>query len=177
MPSPGRLLALGVLLGVLPSLHGSATPPQQQPPPQLAAGQVIESVRSLENPSQSYALYLPSTYAPDRAWPLLMAFDPSAEGAIPVKLFREAAEKYGYIVVGSNNSRNGPTRPSAEAFDALWRDVHTRFRVDDRPDLCRRLLRRCPVFQLGGRQLPGMSGGRDSERRRVPAGSSSFPRP
>jgi dienelactone hydrolase len=132
MPSPGRLLALGVLLGVLPSLHGSATPPQQQPPPQLAAGQVAESVRSLESPSQSYALYLPSTYAPDRAWPLLMAFDPSAEGAVPVKLFREAAEKYGYIVVGSNNSRNGPTRPSAEAFDALWRDVHTRFRVDDR---------------------------------------------
>jgi dienelactone hydrolase len=132
MPSPARLLALGVLLGVLPSLHGSATPPQQQPAPKLPAGQVIDSVRTLENPSQSYALYLPSTYAPDRAWPLLMAFDPSAEGAVPVKLFREAAEKYGYIVVGSNNSKNGPTRPSAEAFDALWRDVHTRFRVDDR---------------------------------------------
>jgi len=93
---------------------------------------VVDSVRTLENPSQSYALYLPSTYAPDRAWPLLMAFDPSAEGAAPVKLFREAAEKYGYIVVGSNNSKNGPTRPSAEAFDALWRDVHTRFRVDGR---------------------------------------------
>jgi len=131
MPSPGRLLALGVLLGVLPSLHGSATPPQQ-PAPKLPAGQVIESVRSLDNPSQGYALYLPSTYSPDRAWPLLMAFDPSAEGATPVKLFRDAAEKYGYIVVGSNNSRNGPTRPSAEAFDALWRDVHARFRVDDR---------------------------------------------
>lgn len=132
MPSPGRLLALGVLLGVLPSLHGSATPPQQQPPPQLAAGQVVESVRSLDNPSQSYALYLPSTYSPDRAWPLLMAFDPSAEGPTPVKLFRDAAEKYGYIVVGSNNSRNGPTRPSADAFNALWRDVHTRFQVDER---------------------------------------------
>jgi len=124
------LLALGVLLGVLPSLHGSATPPQ--PAPKLPAGQVIESVRSLENPSQSYALYLPSAYSPDRAWPLLMAFDPSAEGATPVKLFRGAAEKYGYIVVGSNNSKNGPTRLFAEAFDALWRDVHTRFRVDDR---------------------------------------------
>jgi len=130
-PSPGRLLALGVLLGVLPSLHGSARPPQQ-PAPKLPTGQVIESVRGLDNPSQSYALYLPSTYTPDRAWPLLMAFDPSAEGATPVKLFREAAEKYGYIVVGSNNSKNGPTRPAADAFEALWRDVHTRFHLDDR---------------------------------------------
>ena len=132
MPSPGRLLASGVLLGVLSSLHGSATPPQQQPAPKIPAGQVIESVRSLENPSQSYALYLPSAYSPDQAWPLLMAFDPSAEGAVPVKLFREAADKYGYIVLGSNNSKNGPTRPSVEAFDALWRDVHARFHVDDR---------------------------------------------
>ncbi|MFZ3213524.1 MAG: hypothetical protein WA188_18625 [Terriglobales bacterium] len=122
---------MGVLLGVLPSLYGSATPPQQ-PAPKIPAGQVIESVRALDNPSQSYALYLPSTYSPDHAWPLLMAFDPSAEGATPVKLFREAAEKYGYIAVGSNNSKNGPTRPSAEAFDALWRDAHRRFRVDDR---------------------------------------------
>ena len=101
-------------------------------PPKLPAGQVIESVRTIENPSQSYALYLPSNYTPDRAWPLLMAFDPFAEGITPVKLFADAAEKYGYIVAGSNNSKNGPWRPSAEAFDAMSRDVRARFRVDDR---------------------------------------------
>jgi len=131
MPSRRRLLVLGLLLGVLPGLRGSTlTPPETAA--KLPTGQVIESVRTLENPSQSYALYLPSAYSPDRAWPLLMAFDPSAEGIAPVKLFAEAAEKYGYIVVGSNNSRNGPTRRSADAFNAIRQDVRTRFRVDDR---------------------------------------------
>ena len=123
-------MALGFLLGVLPGLHAAAAPPEE-PAAKLPSGQVIESVRALENPAQSYALYLPSSYTPDRTWPLLMAFDPFAEGVTPVKLFADAAEKYGYIVVGSNNSKNGPSGPEVEAFNALWREVHARFRVDD----------------------------------------------
>jgi len=119
-------VALPMILGL------SARAASDQPAQPIPAGQVIETLHTLENPSQSYALYLPSTYTADRAWPLLMAFDPSAEGIEPVRLFREAAEKYGYIVVGSNNSRNGPTRRSADAFNAMWQDLHTRFRLDDR---------------------------------------------
>jgi len=129
MPSARRLLALAILIAG--SLRAPAVP-AEEPPAKLATGQVIESVRALENPAQSYALYLPSNYTPDRVCPLLMAFDPSAEGITPVKLFAESAERYGYIVVGSNNSKNGPSGPAAEAFNILWREVHARFRVDDR---------------------------------------------
>jgi hypothetical protein len=31
-------------------------------------------------------------------------------------LFSEAAERLGYVVVGSNNSRNGPWEPATEAM-------------------------------------------------------------
>src|SRR4051812_43099861 len=70
-------------------------------------GRVVESVKCDADPSQGYALYLPSQYAPDRSWPVIFAFDPRARGTVPVAIYRAAAEKFGYIVAGSNNSRNG----------------------------------------------------------------------
>ena len=53
-----------------------------------------------------------------------------ARGAVPVARFKDAAEKYGYIVVGSNNSRNGP-QPLSEIVSDLWADTHARFSIDD----------------------------------------------
>ncbi|HMF55181.1 MAG TPA: hypothetical protein VK619_02365 [Pyrinomonadaceae bacterium] len=99
---------------------------------ELSKGQVIERVVCRADAAQSYALYLPSNYTPARKWPMLYAFDPLARGRIPVELFREAAEKYGWIIVGSNNSRNGPMTIAVEAIKAVWADTHARFSVDDR---------------------------------------------
>jgi predicted esterase len=71
-------------------------------------------------------------YSSTRKWPLLAAFDPAARGSIPVERFKDAAERYGYIVCGSNNSQNGPLTPSAEAAKAMLGDVAARFAIDDR---------------------------------------------
>jgi len=43
---------------------------------------------------------------------------------------KDAAERYGYIVLGSNNSRNGPWKPESEAADAMLQDAQKRFAVD-----------------------------------------------
>ncbi len=94
-------------------------------------GQVIECLPSLRDPAQSCALYLPSGYVTGKRWPVLYAFDPGGRGAIPVRLFQEAAEKHGWIVVGSNNSRNGPWKDIYEAVWAVWEDTHARLRIDD----------------------------------------------
>lgn len=93
-------------------------------------GRLVPSVSCIEQPGFSYALYLPSTYSPDRTWPVMFAFSPFGNGVIPVQLLSDAAEKYGYIVVGSNDSRNGHWDPIVEAQNALWRDVTARFPVD-----------------------------------------------
>jgi dienelactone hydrolase len=83
------------------------------------------------SPLHSYTLYLPSGYDPARRWPLLLAFDPSAEGERPVNAFREAAERYGYIVAASNESRNySPWAGNLAAAAAVWQDVSTRFSVE-----------------------------------------------
>jgi len=95
-------------------------------------GTLIEKVVCLTRPDQSYALYLPASYSPQTPRPILYCFDPGARGRVPVDLFREPAEKLGYIVVGSNNSRNGPWGPIQEAIQAVWEDTHIRFALDPR---------------------------------------------
>ena len=97
----------------------------------IPRGQVVERIQSLNDSSQSYAVYLPSNYTPDRRWPVLYAFDPSAWGRRPVERFKEAAEKYGWIVLGSNNSRNGPWSLAVNAWRAMVTDTHQRFAIDD----------------------------------------------
>ncbi|MFL6210974.1 MAG: TPR end-of-group domain-containing protein [Pyrinomonadaceae bacterium] len=96
----------------------------------LPKGQVLEKVTCQADAEQSYALYLPSTYTPERKFPVIYAFDPGGRGGRPVELFKAAAEQYGYIVVGSNNSRNGI---NVNAFvQTLWADTHARFALDER---------------------------------------------
>lgn len=98
---------------------------------ELPRGEVITRVEVEGQPDQSYALYLPAAYTPNRAWPMLYALDPGARGAVPVARLKSAAEKYGVIVAGSNNSRNGNLARSIAAIEAMYGDTHQRFRVDD----------------------------------------------
>jgi dienelactone hydrolase len=107
-------------------------PAAQPPPPSLPTAQVIDTVACLSDPAQSYALYLPSSYTPAKRWPIIYAFDPFARGKIPVKLYRDAAEKYGYIVAGSNNSRNFAFEESSKGANAMWADTHQRLSLDER---------------------------------------------
>lgn len=98
----------------------------------LKAGRIIERVVCKNNSEQTYSLYLPSNYSDARRWPLIAAFDPGARGNLPVEHFKEAAERYGFIVCGSNNSHNGPMAPTGEAAKAMLGDVVARFKIDDR---------------------------------------------
>jgi hypothetical protein len=93
---------------------------------------VIEKVTCRADSGQSYALFLPPNYSPERKWPIIYALDPGARGEVPVKLFQEAAAKLGYIVAGSNNSRNGPWEPIISAIKAIWEDTHSRFSIDEK---------------------------------------------
>lgn len=119
-----RAMLIFVLLAGFAAAQTSVSVPAQP------RGKVIDSVACLGNPAQSYALYLPSNYSPDRRWPIIYAFDPFARGKVPVDLFREAAEKYGYIVAGSNNAKNGPGSLEMAAAEAIWQDTHRRFMID-----------------------------------------------
>jgi pimeloyl-ACP methyl ester carboxylesterase len=98
----------------------------------LQPGLIVPHQTCTANPDQSYALYLPSHYTPDKRWPIVYAFDPDGRGNAPVDLMKDAAERYGYIVVGSNNSRNGSWKVEAESGQAMWDDTHAHLAIDDR---------------------------------------------
>jgi dienelactone hydrolase len=96
----------------------------------LSPGQ-IENVTCDSDPTQSYALYLPSTYSPSKRWPIIYFFDPGAHGGRPVELYKDVAEKYGFVIVGSNNSRNF-SRDESKILNAIWNDTHQRLTLDER---------------------------------------------
>ncbi len=134
----------------------------------ISRGQIVANVVCATDASQSYALYLPSNYTPERRWPILYAFDPAARGRVAVEVFQEAAEKYGYIVAGSNNSRNGPWEPSLTAIRALWTDTHERFSLDDRRTYA-------TGFSGGARVAVSMAQGLPGEVAGVIACGAGFP--
>jgi predicted esterase len=90
---------------------------------ELPKGRVLEKVACASDATQTYALYIPSTFEATRKWPVVFCFDPGARGVVPVERFMAAAEKYGYIIAGSNNSRNGPWEANATAINAMVKDV------------------------------------------------------
>jgi tetratricopeptide (TPR) repeat protein len=105
--------------------------PEEAPSPALQTGVLLPKVSSAAQPEQNYALYLPSQYSREKKWPIVYAFDPAARGSIPVELMKDAAERNGYIVAGSNNSHNGAWKPEADAAKAMFQDTHARLSIDN----------------------------------------------
>jgi len=96
----------------------------------LPRGQIVDDVQCADDETQHYSLYLPSTFTPTRKWPVILAFDAGGRGRRGVERYQAGAERYGYIVVGSSNSRNGPWKRSLDAAKAMTADMIGRFPVD-----------------------------------------------
>jgi len=126
-----RLLFAALSFIASPLLAQQGRAPGEKPSP-LQTGVILLRVKATKQPEQSYALYLPSQYSPEKRWPIVYAFDPRARGNVPVESMKEAAERHGYILVGSNNSRNGSWKIEAEAAEAIVQDTHARLSIDDR---------------------------------------------
>lgn len=100
--------------------------------PAIAKGKIIENLVCKQDPSTSYALYLPSNYDSAVKYPLIVAFDSHGDGLKPVTLFKEQAEKYGYIVVGSNNSKNGQSWDNTNViYNLMMTDIKARFSINE----------------------------------------------
>jgi predicted esterase len=101
----------------------------EKPGGSLVPGQIVNVVRATDS-TQSYSLYLPSSYIPSKRWPIIYFFDPGGRGERPVELYKGIAEKYGFIFAGSNNSRNFSSDQAA-SVNAIWQDTHLRVAIDE----------------------------------------------
>lgn len=119
------------LLAVSATALAQQNPPADVSSPVLQTGVFLPKVSSATQPEQNYALYLPSQYSSEKKWPIVYVFDPAARGSIPVELMKDAAERFGYVVAGSNNSHNGAWKPEADAARAMFQDTHARLSIDN----------------------------------------------
>jgi len=112
-------------------LCAASTAAAEVPPLRAPIGEMVEGIACASNPTQTYTLYIPSTFTNDRRWPVLLVFDPRGRSLLAAELFREAAETYGWIIISSDNTRSdGPMEPNTIALQALWPELHTRLPAD-----------------------------------------------
>src|SRR5580658_9932230 len=98
----------------------------------LKTGVVIDSVICSDDPSQIYSIYLPAKYDTNKKWPVIYFFDPHGVGNLPVILYKDLAEKYGFIIAGTYNSKNGTQWETSEkAAQAFMRDTWMRLSLDN----------------------------------------------
>ncbi|UBM62665.1 hypothetical protein LA303_01490 [Candidatus Sulfidibacterium hydrothermale] len=101
--------------------------------PVFISGQVYDTVKCEAHPDESYALYLPKKYTPSRSFPVLFLFDAQARGILPVRRYRPLADHFGWILVCSNNSKNGLSAPVRNQYIYHFMDdVEKRFSLDSR---------------------------------------------
>ncbi|MCK9611334.1 MAG: hypothetical protein PHR81_02440 [Bacteroidales bacterium] len=115
---------------MLISCTGQQKTKEQEEKP-FEKGKIISKVNCHKNATHAYALYLPLNYSEEKKSPLIICFDPTANGLIPLELLKSCAEKYGYILAGSLVSRNGMTWETAAAhYDIMLEDIEARFSID-----------------------------------------------
>jgi tetratricopeptide (TPR) repeat protein len=121
---PGRsLFVFAVFAVAFHAAHAQET---------LTPGKIIDHVTIDADKTQSYSLYLPSRFDGKTKLPIIYVFDPGARGKTAVQVFSDAAEKHGYIVAGSNDSRNGLSGDILmPIFNKISTDTHRRFPIDD----------------------------------------------
>lgn len=95
-------------------------------------GVIVDTIHCADDASQRYSIYLPTYYTADKKWPVVFFFDPHGAGNLPLRLYKDLAEKYGYVIAGTYNSKNGMQMDeSAKAAQAMMQDVSQRVSVDN----------------------------------------------
>ncbi|HLP52034.1 MAG TPA: hypothetical protein VK154_14195 [Chitinophagales bacterium] len=101
------------------------------PDRKMPVGEIIPQLVVSYDKSQSFAVYLPKQYTKDTALPVIIFFDPHGDGTVPLNLYTGLAEDFGFILIGSNNSKNGIDLQQAKAIaDNLVNEAESRFNVN-----------------------------------------------
>ena len=105
----------------------------QTTPITAASGQFYETMVSYKDATQRYALYLPSLYANKTSLPVLFLMDPRGRALIPMELFKDVAERLGYIVMSSYNTLSDADSAGAvddRALNSMIFDAELRFKAN-----------------------------------------------
>ncbi|MES2592348.1 MAG: hypothetical protein V4608_10715 [Bacteroidota bacterium] len=98
----------------------------------ILTGQIIDRIACDNDSSQSFAVYLPKKYSSEKTYPVIYAFDPHGEGKLPISIYKDLAEQYGFILIGSNNSKNGIAWDESQKIAKnLFAETRKRFSINE----------------------------------------------
>ena len=107
--------------------HETVRPPVDLP----AAGTVHERIVCKADSSLTYALYIPASAGKSSENTVAILLDPHAAGSLPVKLYKDLAERFSWVLIGSNDSKNGLSSDVAgHIVSALATDAGNLFGAD-----------------------------------------------
>ena len=99
--------------------------------PVFNAGDLFPHINCIGDPSLSFALYIPQSYTAGAKMPVLLLFDPKGDGTYPLTKYKKLADYYGYILVGSNDSKNGNSgQLTGHILEELMRSVGSTINAD-----------------------------------------------
>ena len=75
----------------------------------LKKGIIIDNIPVKDSLAESFALYLPTSFDITKKWPIVFVYDMQGRGKQVISMFRQAAEKQGYILAASNNVNDSLT--------------------------------------------------------------------
>lgn len=99
----------------------------------IVLGEPIERLTAASDPTQHYALYVPTSYDRENPPPVAFLMDPRGRAMTPLRLFQAEAEKRGYLLISSHETLSDDLSAfdvNERALTAMILDVQTRFTVD-----------------------------------------------
>ena len=124
---------IGVSFVIILSVSVSCVSGQQHKEQDFNNSKIYPAVKCEADTSLSYALFLPPQYDKEKPSPLLILFDSHGDGLLPVNLFNAEAAKNGFIIAGSNNSKNGlPMEQTTAIYHNMLTDLTGRFNIEKR---------------------------------------------
>ncbi len=138
-----KLLMFFCALALLSCNQHTEQNTDQEPPanPVLAAvpakdtfssGHVFPMVPLRMDAAQTFALYLPQGYSDSVKYPAIIFFDPHGDGSLPLTMYKELADKYHFVLMGSNNSKNMVSFEQTSVFSYnLANEAKSRFSIDE----------------------------------------------
>lgn len=132
-------------------------------------GKVITHVFCKTDPVQSYALYIPAK-GNKKEIPVVYFFDPHGDGSLPLVKYKVLADSYDFILIGSNNSKNGNSwETAANIWDIMFADSQKRLKID------RSRMYTCGFS--GGAKVAAYAGLNHNEVKGVIANGAALPEP
>ena len=95
-------------------------------------GVIIDSIPVGNTSSETFALYLPTTYKSNLLSSILIVFSPSGRGKNALEVFKQSAEDHNYILVCSNNSRNGAYDRNFAIAERLFGHIFSNFNIKEK---------------------------------------------